>query len=89
MPIIAAHGLTKSYGTRVVLSAVDLTIRTGERVGVVGENGSGKSTLARILAGSRRGGRSHKRDAQSGVLEGQCGSESGRAGTGDGGVHCS
>ncbi|HWA77964.1 MAG TPA: ABC-F family ATP-binding cassette domain-containing protein [Polyangiaceae bacterium] len=51
MPIIAAHGIQKTYGTRVVLAGVDLTLRTGERVGVIGANGSGKSTLARILAG--------------------------------------
>jgi ATP-binding cassette subfamily F protein uup len=51
LPIIAAHGIQKTYGTRIVLTGVDLTLRTGERVGVVGANGSGKSTLARILAG--------------------------------------
>jgi ATP-binding cassette subfamily F protein uup len=51
LPIIAAHGVQKTYGTRIVLTGVDLTLRTGERVGVVGANGSGKSTLARILAG--------------------------------------
>jgi ATP-binding cassette subfamily F protein uup len=34
-----------------VLAGVDLSINTGERVGLVGANGSGKSTLARILAG--------------------------------------
>jgi ATP-binding cassette subfamily F protein uup len=44
-------GLTKSFGPHSVLAGVDLTINTGERVGLVGANGSGKSTLARILAG--------------------------------------
>jgi ATP-binding cassette subfamily F protein uup len=51
LPIIAAHGIQKTYGTRIVLTGVDVTLLTGERVGVVGANGSGKSTLARILAG--------------------------------------
>ncbi|AKT36202.1 ABC-F family ATP-binding cassette domain-containing protein [Chondromyces crocatus] len=52
MPVVTAQELRKSYGTRVILDDVTLTIRTGERVGLVGINGSGKSTLARILAGT-------------------------------------
>jgi ABC transport system ATP-binding/permease protein len=51
MPIITAVGVHKSYGNRVVLRSAELTIRTAERVGVVGRNGAGKSTLAKILAG--------------------------------------
>ena len=51
MPVIDATGLEKSYGPRSVLGGVDLTLRRGERVGLVGLNGSGKSTLGRILAG--------------------------------------
>lgn len=51
MPIVTLSGVHKSYGTRIVLDAVELTIRTGERVGVVGRNGTGKSTLAKIAAG--------------------------------------
>lgn len=51
MPIVTLTGVHKSYGTRIVLDAVELTIRTGERIGVVGRNGSGKSTLAKIVAG--------------------------------------
>ncbi len=51
MPILSAHGLTKAYGPQPVLSGATLTLRTGERVGVVGQNGAGKSTLARILMG--------------------------------------
>jgi ATP-binding cassette subfamily F protein uup len=66
LPVVAAHGIQKAYGTRVVLADVDLTLRTGERVGVVGSNGAGKSTLARILANLElpdRGSISRRRDA--------------------------
>ncbi len=51
MPVLAATDLHKAYGPQQILRGVTLTIRTGERVGLVGNNGSGKSTLARILGG--------------------------------------
>jgi len=51
MPIVTATQVTRSFGPRRVLDAVSLSLRRGERVGVVGANGSGKSTLGRILAG--------------------------------------
>ncbi|MEV0588406.1 ABC-F family ATP-binding cassette domain-containing protein [Nonomuraea sp. NPDC050310] len=46
--------MSKTYGERVVLDHVTLSIRPGEHAGIVGENGSGKSTLLRILAGVER-----------------------------------
>jgi ATP-binding cassette subfamily F protein uup len=51
VPVLDAQDLHKAYGPQQILRGVTLTIRTGERVGLVGNNGSGKSTLARILGG--------------------------------------
>ncbi len=50
---IEAHGLSFRFpGDRPdVVQSLNLTIRAGERVGIVGRNGSGKSTLLKCLAG--------------------------------------
>jgi peptide/nickel transport system ATP-binding protein len=48
-PLLAACGLSKSYGATRVVHDVSLTIRQGETLGLVGESGSGKSTVARML----------------------------------------
>jgi ATPase subunit of ABC transporter with duplicated ATPase domains len=44
-------GVGFSYGERVVLSEVDLTLAPGMRLGVLGPNGTGKSTLLGVIAG--------------------------------------
>jgi len=51
-PILEASGLTYAWpGGSPLLHDLDLTVRAGERVAIVGANGSGKSTLARLLVG--------------------------------------
>jgi ATP-binding cassette subfamily F protein uup len=51
MPILDASQLRKFVADRTLFEDVTLTIRRGEKVGLVGHNGAGKSTLARVLAG--------------------------------------
>ena len=45
------EGLSAGYDGRTVISRVNLTIRAGDRVGVLGVNGAGKSTLIKALVG--------------------------------------
>jgi ATP-binding cassette subfamily F protein uup len=51
VPVLTATDLHKAFGPQRILDGVTVTLRTAERVGLVGVNGSGKSTLAKILAG--------------------------------------
>ena len=50
--VLQARQVRKAYRRHQVLRGVDLEIRPGQLVAVVGENGTGKSTLLKILAGA-------------------------------------
>jgi iron complex transport system ATP-binding protein len=50
---IEARGVTVRFGDAAVLAGVDLVVRPGELVGLIGPNGSGKTTLLRVLANLR------------------------------------
>src|ERR1700757_3941577 len=51
-PILEVSGLGKRFGGFVALENIDLTVATGERLGLIGPNGSGKSTLVNCLSGT-------------------------------------
>ncbi len=48
---VSLRGVSKSFGARRVLEDIDLDIRPGEFVAIVGRSGCGKSTLLRLVAG--------------------------------------
>jgi len=48
---IDVAGMTKKFGDRVVVNAIDLRVRRGEICGFLGPNGSGKTTFIRMLCG--------------------------------------
>ncbi|MCI7261417.1 MAG: ABC-F family ATP-binding cassette domain-containing protein [Selenomonadales bacterium] len=52
MMIVTIENFTKTYGEKTLFKNVDLTINTGDRVGVVGVNGTGKSTFLQAVAGT-------------------------------------
>ncbi|MEM1034073.1 MAG: ABC-F family ATP-binding cassette domain-containing protein, partial [Myxococcota bacterium] len=47
--VLTARGVKKAFGDKRVLEGVDLSIRRGERVALIGANGLGKSTLLKIV----------------------------------------
>ena len=50
-PVLELRDITKSFGSVEALSDVDLEVRRGEVMALVGDNGAGKSTLIKTIAG--------------------------------------
>src|SRR5580704_2149639 len=48
---VSLRGITKSFGSHRVLHGIDLDIRAGQIVAIVGRSGCGKSTLLRLISG--------------------------------------
>jgi len=59
--LIYLRDISLLFGARTLFAGVDLTIKAGEKIGLVGRNGSGKSTFLRLLSGHL--------SADSGVIE--------------------
>ena len=52
--LLCLSAITKRYGSTQALDGVDLVVRRGEILGIVGHNGAGKSTLMRVVLGITR-----------------------------------
>jgi phospholipid/cholesterol/gamma-HCH transport system ATP-binding protein len=50
-PVVAAADLHKSFGSQKVLNGINLTVRRGETLAVLGRSGTGKSVLLRLVIG--------------------------------------
>jgi len=63
--LIALETVTYAIGNRTLFEGLNFIVRSGMRVGLVGQNGSGKTTLLRLLRGEIQptGGEIHRADA--------------------------
>jgi lipopolysaccharide export system ATP-binding protein len=51
MSLLEARQLIKSFGSRTVVKGVDITVRSGEIIGLLGRNGAGKTTIFQMVVG--------------------------------------
>ncbi len=49
-PLLVLDGMSVGYGTQPLISHIELAVRPGERIGLLGKNGAGKTTLIKLLA---------------------------------------
>ena len=50
-PVLIATALQKSYGPKLALKSVSMSLYAGQFVALLGPNGAGKSTLVQLLSG--------------------------------------
>ncbi len=50
-PVLRVRGIDKSFGAVQALKDVDLEVRRGEVLALIGDNGAGKSTLINVITG--------------------------------------
>ncbi len=55
MSLLQARGITKSFGSRLILDGLDFDVEPGVRMGIIGPNGGGRSPLLRMLRGAATG----------------------------------
>lgn len=53
-PALVMTGVTKAFGSHVVLKSLDLEVAPGEKVAIIGPSGSGKTTILRLAIGLER-----------------------------------
>ena len=63
--ILSIHGMSKSFGRNKVLNHIDLNVKPGSIMGLMGENGAGKSTMMKCLFGT------YQKDEETIVLDGK------------------
>ena len=51
MPVIQIKNVSKRFGTKSILSAINFSLNRGEAVGILGPNGAGKTTLLKTICG--------------------------------------
>lgn len=51
-PVLSLRAITKTFGSQQALRKVDLDLRAGECLGLIGDNAAGKSTLSKIMSGT-------------------------------------
>ncbi|MFZ5757475.1 MAG: ATP-binding cassette domain-containing protein [Pseudomonadota bacterium] len=54
MPLIRLQNLQLAVGQQILFDHIDLTLKRGEKIGLLGRNGTGKSTLMKLIAGEAK-----------------------------------